>query len=74
MCFNYNSFTVSTLVRSENELLHQAAWLATIACVGAGLGLAALGAFFAAVNTATSPSSRLAAVPGLYLWNSLAGE
>lgn len=59
-------------MRPPRQLLTWGLWLGTVASVGCGLLFAALAAFFAVVNTAATPPGPITAVPGLYLWNSVA--
>lgn len=59
-------------MRPPRELLIWGLWLGVVAALACGLLFAILSAVFAVINTAASPNGGLVAVPGLFLWNSLA--
>lgn len=60
------------MLKYEPEFLMYGFWMGTIVSVCIGLCFSALSGIFAAINAATTPSSCLAGVRGLYLWNFLA--
>jgi magnesium-transporting ATPase (P-type) len=64
-------FAVIHLLKYEPEFLIYWFWLGTVIGVCGGLLFSALGAVFAAINTATSTSRCLTSSLGLYLWNVL---
>ena len=65
---------VTQLAHTEREFLLYGAWIATIACLVIGLLFSTLCAIFAVLNTATNQYLALLGVPGLYVWNLLAGK
>ena len=60
--------------RVDPSLLHLGLWTATVAALGGALLLAALCGLLAVLNAAASPGPPLCALPGLYVWNTLASK
>merc|ERR1711944_139797 len=56
----------------ERQFLVYELYIATIACVVAGIFFGIISAMLAIVNTGSNPVEAICHVPGLYLWNGLA--
>ncbi|KAF5284327.1 hypothetical protein FQA39_LY04620 [Lamprigera yunnana] len=74
VAYGWRSYEIDVihLIKSEPEFLTYGLWIGTIVSVSLGLLFSAICGVFAAVNAATTPSSCLAGVRGLYIWNFLA--
>jgi len=56
----------------ERQFLVYELYIATIACVVAGIFFGIISAMLAIVNTGSNPVEAICHVPGLYLWNGMA--
>jgi len=53
----------------EPDIMVYSLWVLTVIGVLAGLIMAVAAAVFAVINSAITPISALAGIPGLYFWN-----
>lgn len=67
------SISVIDVAQNEPNILAYSLWLSTVAGLSVGLLFSVISAIFSVINTATTPISALTGIPGLYLWNTLAG-
>lgn len=62
-------FTVIEMMKMDPDIMVYSLWVLTVIGVLAGLIMAVAAAVFAVINSAITPISALAGVPGLYFWN-----
>nr|XP_018902395.1 PREDICTED: uncharacterized protein LOC109033965 [Bemisia tabaci]XP_018902396.1 PREDICTED: uncharacterized protein LOC109033965 [Bemisia tabaci]XP_018902397.1 PREDICTED: uncharacterized protein LOC109033965 [Bemisia tabaci]XP_018902398.1 PREDICTED: uncharacterized protein LOC109033965 [Bemisia tabaci] len=64
-----NDISIVEFMREDPEFLVYNYWLVTVASMALGLVFSIIAAIFSVINTATTPITSLAGIPGLYLWN-----
>ncbi len=62
------------MAQNDPDILIYGLWLSTVAGLSLSLLFSVISVVFALINTATTPISTLSGIPGLYLWNTLAGK
>lgn len=66
--------TVIEMMKMDPDMMVYSLWVMTVIGVLAGLTMAVAAAVFAVINSAITPISALAGIPGLYFWNISASE
>lgn len=57
------------MMKMDPDIMVYSLWALTVIGVFAGLIMAVASAVFAVINSAITPISALAGIPGLYFWN-----
>lgn len=57
------------MMKMDPDMMVYSLWVLTVIGVLAGLTMAVAAAVFAVINSAITPISALAGIPGLYFWN-----
>lgn len=57
------------MMKMDPDIMVYSLWALTVIGVLAGLIMAVAAAVFAVINSAITPISALAGIPGLYFWN-----
>jgi len=60
---------VIEMMKTDSDIMVYSLWVLTVIGVLAGLIMAVTSAVFAVINSAITPISALAGIPGLYFWN-----
>ncbi|XP_050534758.1 clarin-3 [Daktulosphaira vitifoliae] len=63
------SVDVIEMMKNDPEIMIYSLWVLTVIFIMAGLTMTIAAAVFAVINSAITPISALAGVPGLYFWN-----
>lgn len=62
-------FAVIEMMKMDPDIMIYSLWVLTVIGVLAGLIMTMAAAVFAVINSAITPISALAGIPGLYFWN-----
>ncbi|XP_012283953.1 uncharacterized protein LOC105701632 [Orussus abietinus] len=74
VAYGWRTYHVSVvkMIREDPTVMSWSLWIGTLVMTFAALVAAALAALLAVLNTATSPRTKIFAVPGIYLMNLIA--